>query len=333
MTVVNNILRKFLRYKVTRNDLHISRFYSSLVAISEGKVIEVLGPVLQYCPLANYLYGNIRETKEPDLLAIKDKIRQSVEEKISEFGFFTERRVIYQNDISIPYGASEILMYAIRERLIEVAVTVCDGAGTVISAVPEIIQGIGARMNGLFYTTPLPTLVRRLEHSECRVIPDGNLKQINGVKRAIRLGYKKIAVTVNGCMDESLHEIRKLEKRHDVSIAILVVCTTGTDGKRIGEIKEYADLVWSCGSEGIRNIVGKKAILQLSVIIPVFVLTGKGINLVQGYFHATDALRKLDLNKQYVVSNKPQGEKVKIGKFESYLCQAELPVKSKKEPY
>jgi len=56
-----------------------------------------------------------------------------------------------------------MMMYALKKGGIDAAVTVCDGAGTVISDSPSLIQGIGARMNGLFYTTPIPEVIQRIK--------------------------------------------------------------------------------------------------------------------------------------------------------------------------
>jgi putative methanogenesis marker protein 8 len=332
MNHIDQILEKIGKDNTVYNDLHILRLYSSIVIVSVGKVVEVIDPILKYCPLANLLYKRFRTLNKADKLIFKNAVRETVEEKIFKFGFFTEDREIHQKDISIPYGASEILMYALRKGHIESAVTVCDGAGTVISSNPEIVQGIGAKMNGLFFTTSFTSLVKRLEKNNCVVIPGGKIDQVEGVKIAIQLGYKKIAVTVNGYSGENLSEIRELERMHNVSIAILVVCTTGIGKKRIREIKKHADLVWSCGSKDIRNIIGKEAILQMSVIIPVFVLTKKGINLVRSYFSECKVISEIDTKRQYIVSHIPRGEEIKVGNFKAYLWEAKLPMRSEKEP-
>jgi putative methanogenesis marker protein 8 len=335
MEPVDRILKNIDKNKLVYNDLHILRFYSSMVIVSGGKVIEVFKPTLKYCPLANSLYKNFRilDKVKVNPLLFKKAVCDAVEEKISQFGFFTENRKIYQKEISIPYGASEILMYALRKGRIEAAVTVCDGAGTVIASNPEIVQGIGARMNGLFYTTPFHAVVERLERNNCAVIPAGLIDQIEGVKMAIRLGYRNIAVTVNGYSGANLREIRELERVHNVSIVILVVCTTGIGKRRISEIKQHADLVWSCGSGYIRSIIGQDAILQMSVIIPVFVLTTKGMTLAASYCSGCAEMNTIDVERQYVISQIPKGREIIVGNFKAYLHETKLPVRSKKEPF
>jgi hypothetical protein len=92
------------------------------------------------------------------------------------------------------------------------------------------------------------------------------IDQIEGLRRAIELGYKKIAVTINGYAGEDLSEVKRLED--DVSITSLVVCTSGIEKERAEEITSYADLAWSCASLYMREIVGRKARIQVATKIP-----------------------------------------------------------------
>lgn len=312
-------------------DLHITRMYSSFVAVSEGKVIKMTEPFLEYCPLANLLYHYIEKF---DSRAIKESIKEAVEEKISDFGYFTAERELSRKNIAIPYGASEMLMYALKKKEIDSAVVVCDGAGTVITDKPDIVQGIGARMNGLFYTTPIDKLIKNLERNNCYIVfPEtADINQISGLEKAAELGYKKIAVTINGYMGDDLARIKELEKKYNISVTSLAVCTTCIDEKRIKKIKEHADLVWSCASGSIREIIGKKAILQVSIGIPVFVLTKKGLDFISSYSSNKKVFRDLNIKKQYLLSGNHKGKRINMGKFDSYLTEAKLPVRSEKEP-
>jgi len=312
-------------------DLHIIRFYSSYVVISNGRVIEVTNPCMKYCPLAGFLYKNINLSGNPSL--IKRAIKRAIESKISEFGYFTEGRELFSKDIAIPYGASEILMYALKEKSIDVAVVVCDGAGTVIVNKPEIVQGVGARMNGVFYTSPIKGIIRRLEKMGSHVVfRDGTIDQIKGIRKAASLGYKNIAVTINASMDVPLDMIRKIESDFKITLISLAVCTTGLNRNRIQEIGKYTDIVWSCASKELRMVIGKKAIMQLSRKIPVFILTKKGLNLVSNYSSHKAFIKNLDLSKQYIIAGGCKGKKLKIGNFGAYLNEAELPVRHNKEP-
>ncbi len=316
-------------------DIHISRYYSAFIAVSGGRIVGMTDPYMKHCLLAEFFYRSMRHMDRSDTVAIKSAIATAVKEKISRFGFFTGDRNLEIYDVAVPYGASEMMMYAMRKGLIDSAVVVCDGAGTVIVGSSEMVQGIGARMNGLFFTSPIKRVMDRLRERGCHVLSrKAEIKQVEGVKKAVELGYKNIAVTVNGFMDEKLSVIRDIEKRNGVAVTILTVCTTGTGLERIKEINGYADLVWSCASKEIREVTGKRAILQLSQVIPVYVMTGKGIRLVSGYCSDEKAINGLDLSRQYLISsNSNRGRKIRMGNFDNFLSECKLPERSRKEPH
>lgn len=265
----------------------------------------------------------------------KDVVKELVEKKISEFGFFTSDRKFNMTDIVVPFGASEMLMYSLREKVVDAAVVVCDGAGSVIATDPEIVQGIGARMNGLFFTSPIAEVKKKLKDKNCNVLfEDASIDQVDAVKKACELGYKNIAVTINGYVEnESLFQIKYFEDKYSVRITLLIICTTGAGDARIQEIAKYADVVWSCASQGIRTVVGKESILQISNKIPVFVLTQKGLDFISAYSANKKILRSLCKNKQYLISRSNKGEKIIMGKSFMYrLSESKLPVRSKSEP-
>jgi putative methanogenesis marker protein 8 len=313
------------------NDIHIIRFYSSYVVISNGSVIEVTEPYMVYCPLAESLYKDLGNSSNPYL--VKEAIKKVVESKISKFGHFKKKRELFSKNISIPYGASEILMYALKKKLIDAAVVVCDGAGTVIVEKPEIVQGIGSRMNGIFYTSPIKEVMEKLGKAGSHVVfPDARIDQVKGIEKAASLGYKKIAVTVNASMDDSVDVLGKLENELKISLTSLAVCTTGLYRDRVNEVGDYADIVWSCASDKVRKIIGEKAIIQLSKKIPVFVLTKKGIELISSYSSCKSYLKNLELKKQYIICNDSNGKKLKMGNFNVRLNEAKLPVRDSREP-
>ncbi len=45
-------------------------------------------------------------------------------------------------------------------------------------------------------------------------------------------------------------------------------------------LPESCDIVWSCASETVRDIVGRRSKLQIGVSIPVFALTDEGKRLI-----------------------------------------------------
>lgn len=188
-------------------------------------------------------------------------------------------------------------------------------------------------MNGLFYTTPISELMDRLEQMGSHIpFKDASINQIKAAEEAARIGYKNFAVTVSGFMDEKLKAFQEIEAKYGVTIIIFLICSTGVGEERAEEVLEYADVVWSCASEEVRKIVGPKAILQITRKIPVFVLTKKGLNVVSGYSSDMEIIRNLDSKKQYFIAGDCRGKKITMGKFETYLSEAKLPIRSNDEP-
>lgn len=313
-------------------DLHVIRLFSSFVAVSGGRVAAVTGPDMTYCPLARFFYRE-KWDKSPNPGDMKERIREVVEEKISTYGFFTEKRELIRNDIAVPYGASEILMYALKRNTVDAAVVACDGAGSVAAADPGIVQGIGARMNGLFFTTPLPGIIHRLRKAGCAVpFDDGRVDQKSALREAARLGFRRVAVTVNGYLGEDLKALRDLSRSLSIECYIFLVCATGVGELRAREAARYADVVWSCGSSPIRKIAGSRAILQITKKIPVYVLTPGGLKAVSGYASDPEVIRGLSPEKQHLIAGDVKGKKIGMGRFRTYLSEARLPVRSADEP-
>jgi len=111
------------------------------VVVKDGEVVEVGEVELEWCPLIEKLSGVQKITSE--------EVKRSVESKIRDYGMFTAKRKLLGQDTFVAFGASEVLMSGLRSGFIDATVTVGDGAGTVISNNPELVQGIGGRMSGL----------------------------------------------------------------------------------------------------------------------------------------------------------------------------------------
>lgn len=313
-------------------DIHVLRYFSSFISVSNGKVINITEPTINSCPLASHLYKDFRLIPGNDKEAVKGAIKKVIESKIRDYGFFTDGRKFSFDEVSIPYGASEMLSFALRKKGVEAAVVVCEGAGTVITGKPDIVQGIGARMNSLLLTSPIKKIIETLKSSGSRVLSDNALiDQARGIEAAIRDGYKNIAVTVCGHSVEELKIIRLLEEKHAVSIVCLAVCTTGISKDKINMIRDYADLAWSCASFDVRRDIGPLSRMQLSRQIPVFVLTKKGIEFVSAYSLEEEIIKNIDIRKQYLVSNEPKGQPFYLGGFKRYISETRLPVNSHDE--
>ncbi|MDD5115965.1 MAG: DUF2099 family protein [Candidatus Omnitrophica bacterium] len=316
-----------------RRDIHILRYFSSFVSVSQGRVINVTEPAMIFCPLASHLYKDFKRFSGRDKGEIKDAIRKAIESKIKDYGFFTDNRRIAFEDTAIPYGASEMVGFALKKKTVQAAVLVCEGAGTVIVDKPDVAQGIGARMNSLLLTSPIEGIIKKLNDAACRVVFENALiDQVRGVEEAIKAGYKDIAVTVCGHSAEDLKALRLLEKKNGIDLVILAVCTTGIAKDKIETICDYVDLVWSCASFDVRRIIGPSSILQLSLQIPVFVLTKKGTGFIPVCAQGEKIIKNLDIKKQYLVSNEPGGQSIHLGGVKAYISEASLPVSSRKEP-
>lgn len=313
--------------KSGERDIHVLRYFSSFVSVSDGKVIHVTEPSLTYCPLAGHFYGDIGGL---DKQAVRSAIRRVVESKIRDHGFFTPKRNLISKDAAVPCGASEMMMAALRKRAIDAVVVVCDGAGTIVTDSPKVVQGIGARMNSLLLTSPIRETMNRLKKLGCHIVFDHALiDQAQGVRKAIDAGYRRIAVTVTGHDSDKIEAIRQMDS-DKIEVTILVVCTTGVAEDKIDKIRRHADLVWSCASKEVRQAMGAQAILQISKQIPVFVLTQRGIDLCAAVAQDGTPLAGLAKGRQYLVSHELRGHEVRFGLYRGFLREEKLPVLSKK---
>jgi putative methanogenesis marker protein 8 len=295
-------------------DLHITRKACALVAISDGKVIKLQEPQVHHCPLFTTLFN----FKELD----KQTIVKKFEKQVQDWDMFTCRRKVRDEKIIVPFGASEMIMYALKRKIIDCAVVACEGAGTVITDNPGLVQGIGAYMNGLFYTTSIEGVIDNIRKNGGTVLSakDAKLNQYEGVIKAKEMGFRKIAVTVRGDETEIIKSIRGLEKRFDSAgeglgydfnknkspeksrqagtsksspeypenpeypeVVILAICNTGISAEQARTVSDSADLAWACASKEIRNIAGPRSILQVGMKIPVFIMTDKGLNFISAY--------------------------------------------------
>ena len=190
------------------------------------------------------------------------------------FGQFTDHRQIADHRKYVPFGASEIIMEALRVHVLDAAVLACDGAGTVITDDPSIVQGIGGRMSGLICTTPRESVIQRLQEYGAVVLdPEkASIDAVRGVQRALEK-HRRVAVTVTACQD--IEKLRTLSE----DISVFVVHTTGITPEQAAYTTK-ADIVWGCASLHARKVAGPQSLVQLGVAIPVFVLTEKGVDLI-----------------------------------------------------
>ena len=245
------------------------------VRISEKGVEILTEPTVEYCPLHEALYG----TKKIDVEAV----RKTVEMKIAGFGFCCANRLFDAEPI-VAYGASEMMRVWLGKGLVDYAVVVCEGAGTVITPNGELAQSIGARLTGIIRTSPIKEVIERIEADGGVVLDKASARidQVEGVKRAFDLGFKRVAVSVAGFQAKAISEIRKFEANAGLDVLVFSVCNTCVDDADVKHIAK-ADIACASASKSLRTEIGKKALLQLGVTIPVYALTDKGKRLVLAY--------------------------------------------------
>ncbi|AAM32558.1 methanogenesis marker 8 protein [Methanosarcina mazei] len=239
------------------------------VVVKDGKVIEVGEPEVKWCPLFAKIRGIQKITP--------DEVRKNMEFRISDFGMFTDKRRLELEDF-VGFGASEVMMTGLSRGLLDTTVTACEGAGTVISNNPTLVQGMGGRMSGLVETEPIEGIINGITERGGIVLDPSTAKMdpAAGVKKAAELGYKKIAVTV--AFAETAKEVRKLESELGLDLIVIGVHVTGLDREEAQALVENSDIVTSCASKSIRDLV--KPLAQVGTAVPLFALTQKGKELV-----------------------------------------------------
>jgi putative methanogenesis marker protein 8 len=245
------------------------------VRISENGVKVLSEPTVDYCPLHEAMYG----TKKID----SETVRKSVEMKITGFGFCCQNRVFDAEPI-VAYGASEMMRVWLEKGLIDCAAVACEGAGTVITFNGELVQAIGARLTGIIKTSPIQEVIKHIEAKGGAILDKttAEIDQVEGVKRAFGLGFKRVAVSVAGFQAKAISEIRDFEADAKADVLVFSVCNTCVSKSNVGYIAK-ADVVCASASKLLRTEIANKALLQLGMTIPVYALTEKGKRLVLAY--------------------------------------------------
>ena len=236
------------------------------ITVRDGKVVEIEDPQIDYCPL----FHKHRGIEKLDAKTIKDNI----EFRINDFGMCRPERALKMKDF-LSFGISETISTLLEDKLVDCAVIVCDGAGTVLITDPETVQGIGGRISGFLSTTPIVEIINNLGENKVLNPATASINQIEGTKKAIDSGFKNIAVTV--ASPEDAEELRKLEKSLDeVNIYIFAVHVTGLSLEEAEKLFNNSDVITSCASKSIREIGEKKGLLKAGESIPIFAATKMG---------------------------------------------------------
>jgi len=213
----------------------------------------------------------------------KQTVRESVEKKIQGFGFCCGDRS-FQSKAIVAYGASEMMQVWLDEGLVDCAIVVCEGAGTVVATRGRLVQSIGARLTGIVKTSPITEIIRHIEAEGGHVLDEATARidQTAGVNQAIELGFKHIAVSVASFQAKTISEIRQLETQTNADIVVFSICNTCADKQSVEHISR-ADIVCAGASKLLRNEVAPKTVMQLGIAIPVYAMTQKGKRLILSY--------------------------------------------------
>jgi len=235
------------------------------VVIKDGKVVEVGEPKVKWCPLWNKATGVENITS--------GIARQNMEQRIRKFGMFTPGRRL---DLGVfaSFGISEVMMTALGKGLIDSTVTVCDGAGTVVTSSPALVQGMNAQISGLVETDPIPEVINSIERMGGHVLDPAtaSIDQAAGLELAARQGHKIIAVSL---VDPALAtQLRELEAGLGIKVILMAAHLTGISQDDARNMISQVDIITSCASGNIREQV--EPLIQVGTAIPLFGLTRSG---------------------------------------------------------
>lgn len=170
------------------------------------------------------------------------------------------------------------------KHLIDCAVVVCEGAGTVMTNNSKLVQGIGARLTGIIKTSPIRQVIQHIEKNGGKVLDKTTtpIDQVEGVRQAFLAGSERVAVSVASFQSKAISGIRQLEKIEHKEAVVFSVCNTLAKDADVKHMLK-ADIACASASKILRSQVGTKALLQVGITIPVYALTQKGKEMMLAY--------------------------------------------------
>jgi len=293
ITYINECVRDYYN----EHEMHITRMFGSYILLGKEagklKALKATPIPIQYCPLMKKLLMEVGGEVAERLLATLQTEDQEIQTKmmchlideiVIKGGYFDTSRPLNSCEANVLFGASETMSSAFQDGMIDAAVIVSNNLGTIITTSDSNTQGAVKRMTGLFYTSPSKEIVETAK--KAGIIPvypyTATINQLEGVKKAIHLGYKKIAVSV-AANDNVLHEALKRLETDGITIYKFGLCSTGIDSKTAKIMRENADVIWTCASKNVREFVEPNAIAQVGIKIPVHIMTEKGFQIVRSH--------------------------------------------------
>lgn len=239
------------------------------VIVKDGKVVEVGRPGIKWCPLWNKAEGINDITQE--------SARENMERRIQHLGMFTPARRLDLGEFA-SFGISEVMMTALKRGLLDSTVTVCDGAGTVITSNPALVQGMSAQISGLVETEPIPEVIEAITQSGGHVLEPASaaIDQVSGLEAAISQGHRRVAVSVVDA--NSAGRLREMGDRTGVEVILMAAHLSGIRCEDAAGLVGVVDIVTGCASRNIRGSV--RPLIQVGTAIPLFGLTQRGKELL-----------------------------------------------------
>ncbi len=241
------------------------------IVVRDGRVVEVGEPEINYCPLFDK-YRGIKEITSKS-------VKENIEFRIEDFGMCTANRVLRMKDF-LSFGVSETLGTLIEDGIIDCAVIVSEGCGTVIVTDPEFVQGMAGRISAFLSTSPINEIIDAIGSQNVVNPENAEINQIKGALKAITMGYKNIAITI--ISSEDANKLREIEKEHeDVKIYIFAAHVTGMSKEDAESLFDTADIVTGCASKYIREVGEGRGVFRAGASIPIYGVTEAGKNFLK----------------------------------------------------
>lgn len=352
--IINDFISAFLDALAEfyeKHEVHVTRMFGSFIYLKridgELKAVHATEIPIRYCPLTRKMLIEVGGDVAANILKSMDEgnvksqpylMRALVDDVVIKGGYFDTSRPLNSCEANVLFGASESMSSAFRSGLIDAAVIVSNNLGTIITTDFSNTQGAVKRMTGLFVTSPSKKILKTAY--DTNIIPlyphTACIDQLEGVKTAISLGYKNIAVSVAWEDNVLLEEVNKLEK-DGVVIYKFGVCSTSIDDKTAEIMAENADLVWSCASKAVLSHIAPNSIAQVGVKIPVYIMSKKGWILAKNHLKIIAQDRGEDISVLENICLQKGDEKPvilnDINKFKVIAAKDLLPCSDCPHPY
>lgn len=291
------LLNEGIRSFYEQREMHITRMFGSYILLqrinNQLQAVLATEVPIKYCPLMIKLLNEVGKDQAMSLIKAIEKgdkahqqelMKQLINEVVIKGGYFATNRPLNSCEVNVLFGASETISSAFKSHLIDAAVIVSNNLGTIITTNDTNTQGAVKRMTGLFYTSPSKELATTAEKENIKLVfpYTAQIDMLAGVKKAIAMGYKRIAVTLAAADNYLLEEIKKLET-DDIVIYKFGLCSTGIDEKTAEIMSSNADVIWSCASKYVRELVEPIALAQVGIKIPVHIMSKRGWEIVKNH--------------------------------------------------